>query len=259
MNSYNETTTGWVSNRPPPATFTGTARRSTPQHPLAAVAAMLAMTLALGLLSGIVALLAVWVISRDGGTGVRMGAAIWLGVTMLATGFWLSGQRRAVRDRDGNIVTQNGRVCYEHEEPRLMAIMFTVETIESGAPAVPMLPAPRIVRPVEWSVKTPNGKYVLGDFDLSPQLIAEWCQAAAEGRSLAINNWKEKFALPDGSGGQLRYEQFLDQLVHRGALKKVGGSVGYRPTALGWNVVVGTLNGGAPPTLPAPEDEDDVA
>lgn len=139
----------------------------------------------------------------------------------------------------------------------------TKERIVGPAPEAAALPP--VINKLDWIVQTPSGQYYLGEFDLPQSLILEWCTAAVEGRSLAIGNWAPRFALPNGQGGEARYQQFLDQLAkgENRVVQNKGGSAGWKPTAFGWNVIVATLNSGsrglATPALPRAEDEKPAA
>lgn len=83
-----------------------------------------------------------------------------------------------------------------------------------------------------YSLPAGPGSFKFGEVDIEPALLIEWCQAAWERRSLAISTWQDRFCLPDGTRGRIRYEAFRDWLVTQGYAETVGGNVGLRPC---WN------------------------
>ena len=77
----------------------------------------------------------------------------------------------------------------------------------------------------------PSGPHTLkmGDIEIEPQLLIDWCDAAWNRRSLAFGVWERRFALPDGTKGRREYQAFRDELVKLQYAEEVGGNVGIRP------------------------------
>lgn len=85
---------------------------------------------------------------------------------------------------------------------------------------------------VHYTLEKGGGMLRLGQIDVNPQLLMDWCKAASEGRSLAFAAWEQRFALPDGTQGRERYTHFRNWLVHEGFAEEAGGNVGLR---IRWN------------------------
>ncbi len=68
----------------------------------------------------------------------------------------------------------------------------------------------------------------IGEIEVEPQLLIDWCNAAMNQQSLAYTAWERRFALPDGRMGRERYQEFRRQLIKEGFAKEVGGNVGLK-------------------------------
>ena len=121
--------------------------------------------------------------------------------------------------------------------------------------------------PEQWSVirmATSNNSYMLDRLQVAPDLLRDWCYAALNGGSLSYTAWQDKFALPDGTRGQERYQEFRQYLASRGYIKEVGGNVGCRvdwqnPDAVRWvNAMAHTEPTDWTP-LPSREDAEGLA
>ena len=73
-----------------------------------------------------------------------------------------------------------------------------------------------------------GNNFRVGEIEVEPQLLIDWCTAAYHRRSTAYELWEHRFALPDGTQGRKRYQQFRDHLVKEKFAKEVGGSVGLK-------------------------------
>jgi len=81
---------------------------------------------------------------------------------------------------------------------------------------------------VHYTLEKGKGMLRMGQIDINPALLMDWCRAASEGRSLAFAAWEQRFALPDGTSGRERYTHFRNWLVHEGFAEEAGGNVGLR-------------------------------
>ena len=81
---------------------------------------------------------------------------------------------------------------------------------------------------VHYTLEKGAGMLRMGQIDINPALLMDWCRAASEGRSLAFAAWEQRFALPDGTQGRERYTHFRNWLVHEGFAEEAGGNVGLR-------------------------------
>ncbi len=88
----------------------------------------------------------------------------------------------------------------------------------------------QIGKPSVTHFELPTGpqSFRFGEIRLPPELVIEWCQAAWNRQSLAYGAWESKFALPDGTQGRERYQQFRGWLVREGYAEEVGGNIGLR-------------------------------
>ena len=64
-------------------------------------------------------------------------------------------------------------------------------------------------------VQTDERQWMLGQYDVSAELLFEWARAALEGKSLAYSRWEDKWP-----GTRKGYARFRDQLVEQGRLKQ---------------------------------------
>ena len=72
------------------------------------------------------------------------------------------------------------------------------------------------------------GSIRFGTVGVPPQLVIDWCEAARNRESLAYSAWESRFALPDGTQGRERYQEFRRQLVKEGFAEEAGGNIGLR-------------------------------
>ena len=88
--------------------------------------------------------------------------------------------------------------------------------------------------PQRTTIELPAGpnRLRIADFAIEPELLMEWCRAAVNRESLAINAWIARFSLPDGTQGRQRYEAFRAKLIYHGIAEDAGGNVGLR---VRWN------------------------
>ncbi len=70
--------------------------------------------------------------------------------------------------------------------------------------------------------------FKVGEIEVEPQLLIDWCSAAMNQQSLSYTAWTNRFALPDGTQGRERYQEFRKHLVKEKYAKEVGGSVGLK-------------------------------
>lgn len=93
-----------------------------------------------------------------------------------------------------------------------------------GYSGEPEMPQPS----THFTLPTGPGSVRMGELDLAPELVIDWCHAARNGYSLSFTSWQGRFALPDGSQGRERYQEFRTWLVKEKYAEEIGGNVGLR-------------------------------
>ena len=80
-----------------------------------------------------------------------------------------------------------------------------------------------------FELPTGPSSFRFGKLDLPPELVIAWCGAAWNRQSLSFAAWESRFALPDGTKGRKRYQEFRDWLIEEKYAEEAGGNIGLRP------------------------------
>lgn len=122
-------------------------------------------------------------------------------------------------------------------------------------------PEARELAPVDpqtsWVLITGPNTRIMGQFNVPPTLLTDWCQAAYNSQSLAYAAWVPRFCQEFGGRGRDKFEEFRAEWIRRELAEDAKGNVGLRLTdPLGWAFVEqalvrqGLLRVETPPTPP---------
>jgi hypothetical protein len=138
-------------------------------------------------------------------------------------------------------------------------MIFTRQTIDNDAPDEP---EPQSAPITKWVLPTGGNNFRQGEFNVSVDLLTDWCQAAYNEESLGFGKWVPVFNREFNTNGRQRFEEFRSEWLSRNLVYNAGGNQGLRLTDDGWEWVggwlisQGRLQTSAPPTPPPAQLEE---
>ena len=153
-----------------------------------------------------------------------VGLVVLIGGLLICWGFRVSGHGALIASG----VIMSGAVVYAFLRIWADELYMSIETItgldlnHDGHIGDP----PR--QTTHFDLPTGNNSVRIGEVDVPPKLLIDWCNAAWNRRSLSYTAWESRFALPDGTRGRERYQEFRAWLVKQEYAEEVGGNVGLR-------------------------------